>query len=220
MYCSSTPPAIDFEHVFEPVGGVMGELQSAVDALVAEHLKPMFGPQLLDRLRELLMLQNRIAAEVVRTVRECELTQAAEHDGLKTMQSWLRGHARLAPAAAGQLVRSGRALEHLPAVAAAFADGAVTAAQVAVIAPIAGERERAAAAEQDVDLGVIDESMAAVAMAQPHDKLAQVVHLYREALDPDGPEPDPTEGRRLTFTTHADGSGSGRFDLDAVGFEK
>ena len=63
----------------------MGELQSALHALAAEDLKPMFGPQLLDRLRPLLQLQNRLAAEVVRTVRECELTQAAEHDGLKTM---------------------------------------------------------------------------------------------------------------------------------------
>jgi hypothetical protein len=111
-------------------------------------------------------------------------------------------------------------VEHLPAVAAAFADGAVTAGQVGVIAPIAGESERAAAAEQDVDLGAIGKSLADVAMTQPHDELAQVVHLYREALDPDGPEPDPTEGRRLAMSTHADGSGSGHFDLDAVGSEK
>jgi hypothetical protein len=206
--------------MFEAAGGVMGELQSALDALAAEDLKPMFGPQLLERLAPLLQAQNRIAAEVVRTVRECELTQAAERDGLKTMQSWLRGHAHLAASAAGQLVRSGRALEHLPAVAAAFADGEITSAQVAAIAPIVGEPERAAAAEQDVDLGAIDESMAAVAMTQPHEKLAQVVHLYREALDPDGPEPDPTEGRRLTMSKHADGSVTGRFDLDAVGGEK
>jgi hypothetical protein len=57
-------------------------------------------------------------------------------------------------------------------------------------------------------------------MTQPHEKLAQVAHLYREALDPDGPEPDPTEGRRLTMSKHADGSVTGRFDLDAVGGEK
>jgi uncharacterized protein DUF222 len=198
----------------------MGEAQSAVDALATEDLKPMFGPQLLDRLQEMLVLQNRIAAEVIRTARECELTQAAEGDGLRTMQAWLRGHAHLSAAAAAQLVRSGRALEHLPAVAAAFAEGSITAAQVAVIAPIAGEPERAAAVAADVDLGVIDESMAAVAQTQPHEKLAQVVHIYRGALDPDGPEPDPTEGRRLSITKHADGSRSLHGDLDAVGGEK
>ncbi|HEV7869820.1 MAG TPA: hypothetical protein VGO95_01030 [Modestobacter sp.] len=67
----------------------MGEVQSALDALAAEDLKPMFGPQLLDRLREMVVLQNRVVAEVTRTVRECELAQAAETDGLKTMRSWL-----------------------------------------------------------------------------------------------------------------------------------
>jgi hypothetical protein len=105
----------------------MGELQSAVDALAAEDLTPLFGPQLLDRLGPLLVLQNRIAAEIARTVRECELTGAAEHDGLTSMASWLRGHAHLSPAEAGRVVRSGRALEHLPAVAAAFAEGGITA---------------------------------------------------------------------------------------------
>ncbi|WP_306433819.1 DUF222 domain-containing protein, partial [Modestobacter marinus] len=37
---------------------------------------------------------------------------------------------------------------------------------------------------------------------------------------PDGTEPDPTEGRRLVIARHADGSITGRFDLDAVGGEK
>jgi hypothetical protein len=39
-------------------------------------------------------------------------------------------------------------------------------------------------------------------------------------LNPDGTEPDPTEGRRLSFARHADGSITGRFDLDAIGGEK
>src|SRR4051794_13712972 len=105
------------------MGGVVGELQSALDALAAEDLTSLFGPQLLDRLGPLLVLQNRIAAEIARTVRECELTGAAEHDGLKSMQSWLRGHGHLSPGEAARLVRSGRALAHLPATAAAFAEG-------------------------------------------------------------------------------------------------
>src|SRR4051794_41907452 len=86
----------------------------------------MFGPQVLDRTAALLAAKNMLDAELARTVREGELTQAAEHDGLKSMASWLRGHARLSPAAVGQLVRNGRALEKLPAVAAAFAGGGGT----------------------------------------------------------------------------------------------
>jgi hypothetical protein len=47
-----------------------------------------------------------------------------------------------------------------------------------------------------------------------------VVRHYLARLDPDGPEPDPTEDRALWVTTHADGSVSGRFELDPVGGEK
>src|SRR3954470_20495041 len=96
-------------------GGVVGELQSALDALAAEDLDDLVAPQLLDRTALLVRARNRLDAELTRTVRTADLRQAAEHDGLKTMRSWLRGHARLSPGAAGQLVRNGRALAHLPA---------------------------------------------------------------------------------------------------------
>jgi hypothetical protein len=79
----------------------VGELQSALDALGAEDLTPVLGPALLDGLGPLLVLQNRIAAEVTRAVRRCVLAGVAEHDGLETMASWLRGHAHLSATDAG-----------------------------------------------------------------------------------------------------------------------
>src|SRR3954464_8715108 len=91
---------------------------SALDGLAAEDLFGLSAAGLLDRTAVLVAARNRIDAELARTVRRAELAQGQEHDGLKTMHSWLRGHARLSPAAAGQLVRNGRALELLPAVAA------------------------------------------------------------------------------------------------------
>ena len=78
----------------------------------------------------------------------------------------------------------------------------------------------AAAAEQGVDLDSVDATLAEVAATRPHAELKQVVHHYLARLDPDGAEPDPTEGRRLSIAKHADGSITGRFDLDAVGGEK
>jgi hypothetical protein len=198
----------------------MGELQSTLDALAADDLHALAGALLLERAAELVRARNRMDAELIRTVRACELIQAAESDGLTSMQSWLRGHARLSPAAASRVVANGRALEHLPAVAAVFADGEITAEQVAVVAPVAGAANQRAAEEQDVDLSAIDAALAEVATTQPHVQLGRVVHHYLACLDPDGTEPDPTEGRSMTLARHADGSGSGRFDLDAVGFEK
>jgi hypothetical protein len=171
-------------------------------------------------LAPLLQAQNRIAAEVARTVRECELTGAAEHDGLKTMQSWLRGHGHLADGEAARLVGAGRALEQLPETAAAFAEGAITAGQVSVIARVAEPDRLAAAAERDIDVAEIDRTLAATAAAAPHATVKQAVGHYLACLDPDGVEPDPTEGRSFTMSTHSDGSRSFRGQLDAVGGEK
>jgi Domain of unknown function (DUF222) len=130
---------------------------------------------------------------------------------------------RCSPGCAGaahRLVATGRALEHLPAVAVAFAAGRVTAEAVAVIAPVAREEHRAAAVAAGVDLAAVDAVLADAAATRPHHELAQVVHHYLARLDPDGTEPDPTEQRTLSMTRHADGRLSGRFELDAVGGEK
>jgi hypothetical protein len=75
------------------------------------------------------------------------------------------------------------------------------------------------AAERGVDLAVVDAVFTGVATEQPHTDLVAVVQRYLLGLEPDGPEPDPTEGRSLTLSKHADGSLSGRFHLDAVGGE-
>src|SRR3954447_19237875 len=101
----------------------MGELQSAVDALAGEDLQLMSAGQVLDRTAFLVALVNRANAELSRTVRHAENSQAAEHDGLKSMRSWLVGHARLAPAEASRVVRAGRVLEHFPVMPRASPPG-------------------------------------------------------------------------------------------------
>src|SRR6195952_3118293 len=145
----------------------MGELQSALDALTVEDLHVLGADSVLDRTAFLVAARNRLDAELTRTVRHGDTTQAAEHDGLKSMRSWLIGHVRLAPGEASRIVRSGRVLEHFPALAAGFADGHITAAQVNVVAENVGDRERARAAEQDVDLAAFDRDWATIAPGGP-----------------------------------------------------
>jgi hypothetical protein len=198
----------------------VGELASAIDLLAADDLPGLPAPALLDRLAGLLRESNRMAAEIVRTVRACETAGAAEFDGLKNMPSWLRGHGHLSHRAAKEIVDTGRALEHLPAVAAAFADGQVTGAQAGLAAQVATPARLAQAGAANVDLAVIDQAVAAVAAGEPHDRLVAVVRYYRQALDPDGPEPDPTEGRRFCFARHLDGTRGLSGQLDAMGAEK
>ena len=198
----------------------MSELRSALDALAADDLFGLSDGAVLDRTAELVAARNRIEAELTRSVRHGELTQAAERDGLRSMRSWLIGHARVSANEAGRMVRSGRALAHFPVLAAGFAAGAVTAAQVDVVAERVSEEKVARAAELGIELAAFDQAWAAVAAHDPHQSLVVAVQAFTDALDPDGPEPDPTEGRRFTIATHADGSVTGRFDLDAVGGEK
>lgn len=198
----------------------MGELTSALDMLAGDDLFDLSAAGLLERTAELVRVRNRLDAELARTVRRAELAQACEYDGSKSMASWLRGHARLSPSAAAQMVRNGRALESLPAVAAAWAAGAVTAEQVAVIAPVVKPEHVAAAAEQGVDLSEVDVVLADTAATRQHVQLGRVVQHYLSRLDPDGPEPDPTEARSLSICRHTDGSRTFRGELDAVGGEK
>jgi len=196
------------------------ELQSALDALAADDLFALSDGQVLDRTALLVAARNRMDAELTRTVRHADTTSAVEHDGLKSPRSWLIGHVRLSPADAGRVVRSGRALAHFPTVAAGFADGAITAAQVNVVAEKVGSAEVVRAQEQGIDLAAFDQAWAQVAVAAPHQSLVAAVQAFEDALDPDGAEPDPTEGRRFSMVTHSDGTATGRFELDAVGGEK
>ncbi len=135
-------------------------------------------------------------------------------------RSWLVGRGGLAPSAASQLVRVGRALPHLPAVAAGFADGELTADRVAVITPIASEKNRAAAAAQGVDLGEVQSALAVLAVEGSIGELTGAVRHYCNGLDPDGPEPDPTQQRSLVLSRHSDGFLAGRLLLDPAGGEK
>ncbi|MGY1811169.1 DUF222 domain-containing protein [Blastococcus sp. SYSU D00820] len=178
------------------------------------------GGDVLDAIAAGVAERNRRDAALTRQVRAAELAQAAERDGLKAMASWLKGHCRMAGSEAVRLVRNGRALEHLPALAEAFAAGLVSAQQVHIAADAVTPARLAAAAAQGVDLAVIDAVLTQVAIDQPVEDLVQVVKKYVDNLDPDGPEPDPTELRELHLTRNGDGTLSIRGLLDPVAGEK
>ncbi|SEO76263.1 protein of unknown function [Trujillonella endophytica] len=176
--------------------------------------------ELAGRVRDGLAAVNRAAAELTRLVRMADARQLPERDGLRSMTSWLVGHAGMAPAAAARVVAHGRALAHLPAMDAAYAAGAVTGEHVTEAAKAVTPRRLGQAADAGIDVGRIDAALATVATCQPFAKLGEAVERYLAQLDPDGPEPDPAVEREFTMTTHADGSVSGRFHLDAVGGAK
>src|SRR3954452_74528 len=157
-------PPLVFVHAFEVRRGV-------VEPLSDDDLHALAGLELLDRTKHLVESMNAMAAELARTVRVADTKQAFESDGMRSAQSWLRGHARLSAAAAAQVVRNGRALEQLPAAAAAHAAGDLTADQVAVIGRITAPRYVALIAEQNGDLAGIAAVLAEQATTRTHDEL-------------------------------------------------
>ena len=199
---------------------VLAALEADVAALTAEPLEGASDGGLLDRSRRLVAARNRIDAALAATVRTAENRQAAEHDGLKNMRSWLGSHTRLAGPAIGSIARQGRAMEQLPAVQAAYLAGQLTADQVETIAEIVQPEHLDRARAQDVDLTVITDALISIATSQPHRALQAAVGTYLARLDPDGAEPDPTEERSLTLAQHPDGSWTLGGALDAVGGDR
>ncbi|MGY1739115.1 MULTISPECIES: DUF222 domain-containing protein [unclassified Blastococcus] len=198
----------------------MGELQSVLDELAGLDLDELPDGPLLDHVRGLVAAGHRITAELTRAVRRVDARGAAEHDGIPTTQAWLRGHLGLSGALAGRLVGHGRVLEHLPRTAGAFTDGELGADHVAVIAPIATPAHQARAAAQGIDLAQVEAALVTVAVHGTHRDLRLAVADYLARLDPDGPEPDPTEERAVTLVQHPDGGWTLRGTLDAVGGQK
>ncbi|SEO69581.1 HNH endonuclease signature motif containing protein [Trujillonella endophytica] len=185
-----------------------------------ERLHALTDAELLAEVAALVAEQNWVAARLTAAVRVADARQAAEHDGLKTMQSWLRTHCGMKRPAASALVHRGRALDLLPATGAAFAAGAIGADHVTEIARITAPQHVAAAAEQGVDLAAVDAALATIATGRPFQALAEAVADYLARLDPDGPEPDPARQRALTIARHPDGTVTMHAELDSVGGEK
>src|SRR5215213_5702326 len=173
----------------------------------------------LDRVARLVAERNRIDAQLAAAVRDCEVHQSAEHDGLKSMKSWLRSHTRLSGAAITGLIKQGRAVALLPRVEAAFIAGALTADQVDTIAVIASPENLDRAAAQDVDLAVVERALVDLATTEPYRTLQVAVGTYLARLDADGREPDPTEDRSLVLVQHPDGAVTGGLTLDQHGGE-
>ncbi|SEO40554.1 HNH endonuclease signature motif containing protein [Trujillonella endophytica] len=198
----------------------MGELRSALDALATLDLDELADAALLEHTRELVTASHRIAAALTRVARRVDVRGAAEFDGAKNAKLWLRGHARVAGASASRVVTHGRVLELLPATARSFADGVLGADQVTVIAKIATPLHLDLAATRGIDVAAVEAALVELAGRGTHRDLELAVADYLAKLDPDGPEPDPTEERSVTLAQHPDGTWTLRGELDAVGGQK
>jgi hypothetical protein len=99
---------------------------------------------------------NRLAAMQTRAVDTGEARNVHAGDGMPSMKTWLTGHCRISGREAAGVVRAARRLRNLPALAAAYAAGAVTPAHVGVVTAAVTPARVAKAVEHEIDLIATD----------------------------------------------------------------
>lgn len=198
----------------------MSELLSSLDELAQTDLDDLSPDGLLDLVAELATATNRMTAVLTSAVRAADRREAYRRDGAVTMKAWLRGSCRMAPAEATATVSTGRRLEQLPATAAAFADGAISATHARVITRAMTPGRIAKAADIGIDLAGSDQILADLARATAPHETARGVARWVAGVDPDGALDDAADTRRrFTMAPGLDGRVHLRGEMDAVGGE-
>ena len=169
----------------------MSELRSALDQLATMDLAgldpdELVDDELLERMPVLQSGLNQLAALMTRFVVVAERREAQRADGMVSMKGWLTGHCRISGRAAGDLVRDGRRLADLPALAAAYAAGAVTPAHVAVVTAALTPARVAVAETNGIDLATTDVVLSDAARALGPEDTAKAVRRWVAGIDPDG----------------------------------
>jgi hypothetical protein len=169
----------------------VSELRSALDQLATMDLAGLDPDELVDDelLEGMPVLQsglNQLAALMTRFVVVAERREAQRADGMVSMKGWLTGHCRISGRAAGDLVRDGRRLADLPALAAAYAAGAVTPAHVAVVTAALTPARVAVAETNGIDLATTDVVLSDAARALGPEDTAKAVRRWVAGIDPDG----------------------------------
>ncbi len=133
-------------------------------------------------------------------------------DGARNASGWLVARCRLPKARARTMVRRGRTLRQLPDCTRAWADGAITAAQVDVIADLSsGPCADALARDEEILVGQ--------ASTLRYDLFVRAAAYWRQLADPDGVEDDDQRrrGARDVYLTRSfDGMWIGTINLDPI----
>ncbi len=162
---------------------------------------------------------NRLSAMQTRAVGAGEARNVHTGDGMPSMKTWLTGHCRVSGREAAGVVRVGRRLRDLPALAAAYAAGSVTSAHVGVVTVAVTPARVAKAAEHGIDLGRTDQILTDAARSLGPEDTAQAVRRWVAGIDPDGTLDDAGMRRLFRMAVSAEGRGYLSGHLDPVGVE-
>ena len=165
------------------VGGAVAalrELERAVSALAAEPVAVLSGEELLARVRDLEVVRRRLDAVTDRLAGVVDSTGAHGGDGRGSAKAAVVHVGRLSGAEAHGRVRTARLLSRLPAVAAAYAAGAVPTGHVrAIVRVVSNPRVHSY-------LEVADPVFAEQASSEPYAAFVAWLREWERLADADG----------------------------------
>jgi Domain of unknown function (DUF222) len=188
----------------------MSTLRSALDELRGEDVGALSDDALAGHLDEIERAGRILEFERCRGLAEVDRRKLHAADGHLSASAWLAQRQGLSRSAAEGRLRRARALETMPVVARAFAEGEVSESAVHVLA---SAREVAPEA-----FARSEEALAEAARTMAFGELRRVTETWQAAADPDRALQDEDrrhERRRLDFCPTADGMTGVRVELDA-----
>lgn len=134
-----TTALVDAARDMHPTG-LVDLLHGVLDLLLDADLRELSGDELAVMTRRLVTMGHRQAAATLDAVAAFDAADVAAASRHRTTKRWLEHRARLAPGAAGHLVRTARALrDHLPATRDELAAGSVSTQHVSAITAVVGK---------------------------------------------------------------------------------
>jgi hypothetical protein len=189
------------------VDDMLSEIESALAGHDPADLADIPAEHIGGFLDRVAALANRLDALRVDTVTAVDQTTAPLYDGLRTA-TWVANRTHCRKALARADLHHGRTLRRLPHTAAAYRAGRITRDHVAALAALHRGR-LAPLLERD------EWYLASVAEACTHTEFTDVLARWRDAADPDGPEP-ATERRSFRLRPTLDGIVEGLLRTDTV----
>ncbi len=172
----------------------MGNLRSALEEEANLDLTRLSGPELADRVRELDQARRRLDSIWLATLGAFDRSGEWEFDGATSAGAWVAAETLQDHSRAAAQVRLGRRLERLPLVAAALADGAISAEHARVLADAADVPE----------FGDAEEVLVEQARSLRPADARRVVEHWRAVVGRERGSAD-RERRRLHLSTLLDG---------------
>jgi hypothetical protein len=170
---------------------VVANLVAAVDGLWGLDLDSLSAREVLALTRDVEVVRRRLDAANSRVVGHLERTGAHGADGHRSAKAAVKYLGRLPGCEAFAQLRRARALRMLPAVADAYAAGAIPVASMAAIASVAANPRIGALFDATTDAIIAEQ-----ASQEPYDAFVVWLREWERLADADGADPDRAHGGR------------------------